>query len=256
VYAQQLHAGADAARAVVADERERAIAARDEFVAMASHELRTPLTTLELQVSALSKTLDEATAGVRPERAHSRAQSQLVVVRRQVNRLTRLVAEMLDVSRITTGHLDLHRSEVDLGELVSHVVERFGEEIARRKSDVTVCVDATVRGSWDASRIDQVVTNLLSNALKYGEGKPIALTVARSGDAGRLEVKDHGIGIPLADQATIFAPFARAAGTWQYGGLGVGLWICHQIVTLHGGSLSVESRPREGSSFIAVLPCR
>lgn len=262
VYAKDLQRRAEEARAVVAAEREQllaerehAIKARDDFLAMASHELRTPLSTLVLQVGSLAKTLDSL-AGEPLEQAQARAQRQLGVVRRQVDRLTRLVAEMLDVSRISTGRLELHRSEVDLGSLVDDVVERFGEDITRRHVDVRVHADGTVCGSWDASRIDQLITNLLSNALKYGDGKPITITVRRSGDDARLEVLDRGIGISEADQRTIFRPFARAASTWHYGGLGVGLWICQQIVVLHGGSLSVVSRPREGASFSAVLPCR
>jgi signal transduction histidine kinase len=263
LYAQELHGKAEAARAAVSaererllEERQRAITARDDFLAMASHELRTPLSTLELQVGALSRTLDAATSAETADRSHARARDQLAVVRRQVARMTRLVAEMLDVSRIATGHLELHRAEVDLGELVGHVVERFGEDIARRKVEVTVRSDDRIRGEWDSSRIDQVITNLLSNALKYGAGEPVTLTVTRSNGNARLDVTDHGIGISEEDQRTIFAPFKRAAGTWQYGGLGVGLWICRQIVSLHGGTLSVVSRPHDGARFTAVLPCR
>jgi PAS domain S-box-containing protein len=226
------------------EELKQAIRARDEFLAVASHELRTPLTALKLRVSSLQR---NATVDERLRRGVDAAV-------RQVERLERLVESLLDVSRITTGHLELERERVDLAELVRDVVERMqGDE---QVNGVCVVVDAPARveGSWDRLRIEQVLVNLLSNALKFGEGKPVDVVLRGDERSATLAVRDRGVGIRAAQQAKIFGQFERVAAKRKEGGLGMGLYISRQIVEAHGGKIGVLSQPGEGSEFSVELP--
>jgi signal transduction histidine kinase len=236
----------------VAEERERlledrreAIAARDQFLAVAAHELRTPLATLALLVDHL---LSPAAVNAGVDR------QQLAILKRQVERLTLLVAQMLDVSRITGGGLDLVPGPVDLRAVVTDVVERFDLEIQRRRIAVAVDAPEPVQGVWDAARVDQVATNLISNALKYGAGRPVEVSVRAGTSLATLVVRDHGVGIPDDELSKVFGPFARAATARHHAGLGLGLWIAQQIVQASGGRITVDSRLNEGSTFTVELP--
>ena len=258
-YASRQRTEAEMALRVVAEERERlledrrqAVEARDQFLAVAAHELRTPLTTLSLladHLIAMQTPGRVADSGAAEIQKH-----HLGRLKRQVERLTALVVEMLDVSRITRGHLDLVPGPVDLRDVVHEVLDRFDLEIMRR--DVTVKVDAPgpVRGTWDAAHIDQVVTNLVSNALKYGAGQPIEVSVRAGTSHAVIVVRDHGVGIPDDEQSKIFGPFTRAVAAKHHEGLGLGLWVAHQIVQASGGRIKVDSRPKEGSTFTVELP--
>jgi signal transduction histidine kinase len=258
-YASQLRSEAEAALRLVAEERERlledrrlAIAARDQFLAVAAHELRTPLTTLSLLVDHLLMGISpEAASEITPSPLRG---SQLPRLKRQIDRLNGLVSEMLDVSRITGGGLDLVPGPVDLGMLVQESVDRFEPELQRRQIALDLKIEGTVRGYWDGQRIDQVVTNLLSNAIKYGEDKPIEVSVRARGGRAIVTVRDHGVGIPPEEQNKIFGPFARAVAARHHAGLGLGLWIAHKIVQASGGRIVLESAPGEGSSFTVELP--
>jgi PAS domain S-box-containing protein len=221
-----------------------AIRARDEFLSIASHELRTPLTALKLRVQGLlhGKDLDD------------KLRKRLESASRQTERLERLIDNLLDVSRITTGHLELEPEEIDLVEVVSEVIERHREEAAQSGSRIEVDGIAQASGLWDRMRLEQVVTNLLSNAVKYGDGKPIRVSVRADNEFAEVSVRDHGIGIAAVDLERIFAQFERAATRRTYGGLGMGLYIARQIVTAHGGSVRVESELGEGSTFSVSLP--
>jgi PAS domain S-box-containing protein len=230
---------------------QEAIAARDEFLSIASHELRTPLTPLQIQLQRLLRDGEREPLGVlSPERVRTSLRKS----ERQVQRLGALIDNLLDVSRITRGRLRLQLEEVDLAELVRDVVGRFGDEIARSTSLVEVDAEPPVRGRWDRLRLEQVVTNLLANALKYGEGKPIEIRVRAHDRVARLTMRDHGIGVPLERQSQIFNRFERAVSARTYGGLGLGLYIAKQILDAHGGSIGVASRPGEGSVFTVELP--
>ena len=226
-----------------------AIRLRDEFLSVASHELYTPITSLMLSLEAM-----------RPSRGAARvldsvAMNRLLeLVSRQGRRLIRLVGDLLDVSRIETGRLALETTEVELGSLVRDVVERLEPDLARVGCSVAVRASAPVTGEWDGSRLDQVVTNLLSNALKFAPGKPIEIAVAAEHGVARLEVSDRGIGIAAARQGRIFDRFERAAPPENYGGLGLGLYISRWIVEAHGGSIRVESAPDAGARFTVELP--
>ncbi len=234
-----------------------AIRMRDRFLSIASHELRTPLTTLRLQTQSLLRGAAcppaEGTGG-------SALPSQVVVskvrmIARQVERLGHLVDELLDIARLNEGRLAFHLEDVELGEVVSEVAARFHEESVRSASPLVLRgVEARVVGHWDRLRLEQVVTNLLSNALKYGPGAPISLTVTADAEAAWLTVRDEGIGIAAKDQQRIFERFERAVSEQHYGGFGLGLWIVREIVRGLGGSISVHSAPGAGSAFTVELP--
>ncbi len=228
-----------------------AVSARDEFLSIASHELRTPLTPLQI---VLQRLLSERSNEPLETIATDRLRLLLVRSERQVQRLTALVDNLLDVSRVSSGTLRLQREECDLAEVVAEVVGRFGEECARAECQVTIEAPPTLVGQWDPLRIEQVITNLLANAIKYGAGKPIAIQVDRAGASARLVVTDHGIGIEPEKVSRIFERFERAVSSRSYGGLGLGLYIARQIVEAHGGQITVASRPAEGSTFTIELP--
>jgi len=231
-------------------EAKEAIRLRDEFLSVASHELYTPITSLMLSLEALAPT--GRTGKVLDQRA---MQKLLDLVSRQGRRLVRLIGDLLDVSRIEMGRLQLEVSDIELGGLVRDVVERLEPDLARSRCSLSIRASAPVTGRWDRSRLDQVVTNLLSNAIKFGSSKPIEVSIAAESGIARLEVRDSGIGISGARQDHIFNRFERAASAEHYGGLGLGLYITRRIVEAHGGSVHVESQAGAGSTFTVELPC-
>jgi signal transduction histidine kinase len=233
-------------------ELRRAVAARDEFLSIASHELKTPLTPLQLQVQSLQR-LTQRNA---PTPIHGKLTTGLEVMDKQVVRLTTLVNNLLDISRITSQRLLLNLEEVDLRQLVQEVVVRFRQELLQAGCTLTVHAPDPVVGLWDRSRLDQVATNLLSNAMKYGAGKPIEISVEGTTDHGRLRVRDNGIGVAPEDQARIFDRFERAVSEHNYGGFGLGLWITRQIVECSGGTILVHSQPGAGATFVVELPLK
>ncbi len=238
-------------RAAVAVEHSRlfrdaqeAIRARDDFLSVASHELNTPLTALQLQMDLLQQ----------QTRNEGKLLNRVELARRQVMRLTKLIRNLLDVSRISSGKLVLEFENVDLCEVVCDAVERTEETRRRAGSPLQVSAVGPVVGRWDRMRVEQVVLNLLTNAIKYGEGKPIEVSVENAGEFARLKVRDWGMGIPPEEQSLIFERFTRAHSAQRYGGFGLGLWIVHQVVAALGGNVEVESHPGEGSTFTVELP--
>lgn len=229
---------------------EDALRARDDFISVASHELRTPLNALQLGLATSRAEVDSAG---RPTSATLRA---LDVAERQVKRLVSLVDALLDVSRIRAGRMGLELEPVDLAAVTREVIARFEDESARSGSTISLDAPSPVVGSWDRSRIDQVVTNLLANAIKYGAGRPVEVSLARDGAVARLVVRDHGVGIGADNIERIFQRFERAAPERGYGGLGLGLYIVREIVERHGGTVGVASEPNVGSTFTLCLPLR
>jgi signal transduction histidine kinase len=219
-----------------------AVQARDQFLTMASHELNTPLTTLKLQLEGLAR----APIGDRAEHIER--------ARRQVTRLGALVRDLLDASRIAEGRLTVLRRDVDLGDVVSEVVDRHAVDLEKAGCEVELRIAKGTHGLWDRDRIDQVITNLVSNAMKYGKGAPLHIVVEQTDGHARVSVRDHGIGIAPKDQQRIFDRFERAVPEGTQPGLGIGLWIARTIVEAHGGSLRVESQRGCGSTFTMELP--
>jgi signal transduction histidine kinase len=228
-------------------ERNRAIEARDDFLAVAAHELFTPLTALSLQVQHHQRLLEK-------ENAEPGVRAQVDQTWKLVGRLARLIRELLDISRISAGRLVLQREDVDLSLLIRESVARLESTIANAGCAVSVVAEAAVQGNWDRSRLDQVIDNLINNALKFGAGKPVEVFVEGQRGTALLQIRDHGIGIEPGDQARIFERFERAASARSFGGLGLGLWIVRRVVEAHGGKISLSSRLGEGSTFTVSLP--
>ena len=223
--------------------------ARDQFLSIASHELRTPITSLALQVDMLAQLL-ERDAPIPPEKLAK----LLELSRRQVKRLTVLVESMLGVSAIRAGKLAFVPERANLSDLVRTVTERARAQIAAAGCELSLDLAADAEGHWDPGRLEQVIDNLLGNALKYAPRTPIHVRTVRDGECVRLVVSDRGPGIAVEQQATIFERFERAPSARSVGGLGLGLFIAKQLVEAHGGTIRVDSRPDEGASFVVELP--
>jgi len=236
-----------------AEATQRALEQRDEFISVAAHELRTPLTALNLKVQGVTQALHNAgrdgnTAAI--PRLAGRLDDGL----KQIERLGELVERLLDVSHIVQGKLVMELEPTDLAEVVEHVIDDFREPAERAGSELCFSASGDGVGTWDRTRLEQAVINVLSNAIKYGSGHPIEVVVEGTDHDTRLSVTDHGIGIAPADLERIFTRFERAAPTRHYGGLGLGLYITRNIVEAHGGAIHVTSHPGESTTFTIELP--
>ncbi|MFI5119440.1 MAG: CHASE3 domain-containing protein [Thermoanaerobaculia bacterium] len=230
------------------EEARDAVKARDAFLSVAGHEIRTPLSALNLLIYQLSRQV-RALGNEKAIDLAGRCEKQL-------SRLIRLADELLDVSRISAGTLHLSPEEADLSVVAGDVVERFEESARRAGCALELRAPEALTGFWDRLRLEQVLSNLLTNALKFGAGEPVLVEVSSQGGDATLTVADHGIGIHDADQRRIFGRFQRVATAETYPGMGLGLWITREIVEAHGGKISVESRPGAGATFRVNLPRR
>ncbi|TMQ05224.1 MAG: GAF domain-containing protein [Deltaproteobacteria bacterium] len=232
------------------EETRRALHLRDEFLRIASHELRTPLASLRLSAQGLLRAAERNRA-VSPEILDR----TLTRVLGNTARLEQLTSELLDVTRIEQGRLQLNPIEIALDAIVRDAVEHIEADLAAAGCSVSIECAAAVVGRWDRSRLDEVVTNLLTNAAKFGAGRPIEIRIDHLGGAARLIVTDHGIGIDPARRPYVFDRFERAVPSSRYGGLGLGLYIARSIVVAHGGTIAVDSELGAGSTFTVTLPC-
>lgn len=230
-------------------ELERAVTMRDDFMSMVSHELRNPLNSVYLQAQLRRKML----SGPNPP---DRGAMLRMVERdeRQIRSMIRLLDDMLDVSRLRTGKLAMQPGPFDLADLGRRVVEAIGEQAAGAGVALTLEAPPELQLEGDEFRIEQVITNLLTNALRYGGGKPVAVAVSAGDGKAIVSVRDQGMGIAPADQERIFQQFERTDGSAQVPGLGLGLFIARQIVEAHRGRLEVNSELGAGSEFLLYLP--
>jgi two-component system, LuxR family, sensor kinase FixL len=227
---------------------------RDEFLSIASHELRTPVTALQLQLQLLHRLASRAKLTSRAKEDVPRLlEPRVEALERQTRRIALLVNEILDVSRMRLGRLELRYEPLDLAEIVRAAAAQARPELARSGSALRLDL-APASGRWDRMRLEQVFTNLLLNASKFGQGKPIAVRVESDGACARVRVSDQGMGIPPEHQARVFERFERAAPVANFGGLGLGLYVARQVVEAHGGEIHVESVPGSGATFTVELP--
>ncbi|MFP2895756.1 ATP-binding protein [Corallococcus sp. 4LFB] len=231
---------------------EALLGARDEFLSIASHELKTPITSLLLQLQMAERHVKPVVEGraPNPERLARALKVSLV----QVDRLTRLVEDLLDVARIRTGTFELAVQEVDLTQLASDVLERLSGQLVQTGCLATLEAPPKLVWAADLRRLEQVLTNLITNAMRYAPGGPLAVRLDARNDLVRLEVRDHGPGVPESQRDSIFDRFERGIASRHAGGLGLGLFISKQIIAAHGGRISVEGPPDGGACFVVVLP--
>ncbi|MEO8642769.1 hybrid sensor histidine kinase/response regulator [Pseudomonas sp.] len=232
-------------------ELEQSVRMRDDFMSIVAHEVRTPLNglILETQLRKMHLARDNA-AAFTLDKMHAMVDRD----ERQIKNLIRLIEDMLDVSRIRTGKLSIRPTRFDLSALVRGLLHNFAPQIDAAESSVTLEAEQPVVGSWDEFRVEQVISNLLTNALRYGAKSPITVKVYSESGQARVEVRDLGIGISEENQRRIFQQFERVTAKHAVAGLGLGLFISEQIVAAHGGSITVESRIGEGALFRVCLP--
>lgn len=227
-----------------------AIRARDEFLSIASHELKTPLTSLTL----LNNMMKRNTANY-PESPESKNTMRLLEAEnKQLVRINRLIDDMLDMTRIKAEKLTIHKEDFELNGFVSDVLERFKPQLESVGSDLNSSLSSAITVHADIHRIEQVLVNLLTNAMKYGSGKPVKVEVYNYPTRIKVMVTDRGPGIKHDDIDRIFLRFERAVSNNDVTGLGLGLYISRQIMEQHEGSLTVQSTRGKGSTFIMELP--
>lgn len=234
---------------------QEALKSRDEFLLVASHELKTPLTTLQLLIHNIFRFTKNGETTIPVDVLLPK----LEMARTQSERIGQLVNNLLDVAQLHTDKRELKlqlKENVNLSKLIEDITTKYTEEYLKTGSALTKRIEANIIGVFDPIRIEQVIINLLSNALKYGAGKPVELMLRSINDKAYIEVLDKGIGIPKDKQSKIFERFERAVQEHSYKGLGLGLWIVQQIVESHEGKIWVESEEGKGSLFVVELPLK
>lgn len=228
----------------------KAITARDDFLSIASHELKTPLTSLQLQNQMMMRkiTKDEEPVSVDDWKSFLKRDFK------QLERLGRLINDMLDISRINSGNLSIQKASFDLGSVVLDVVQITKDQFIDSGVEIQHHIQEGIEVTWDQFRIEQVISNLLINAIKYGNRKPIDITVKDDKDFAYMIFSDHGIGVQEKDLQRIFQRFERAVPAKEISGMGLGLHIVKEIVERHGGQVSVHSESGKGSTFTVKLP--
>jgi PAS domain S-box-containing protein len=231
----------------------QAVQTRDEFISICSHELKTPITSMKLQFQMAERQLKRGDLRVFSEELVSK---RIESTNRQLDRMTRLIEEMLDVTRFTQGRLQLDLQVNDLSALLAEMADRFSEQFSQMGTAISLDAEPDIQVELDRYRIEQVVSNLLTNSIKYGARNPVEIKLRRVGDHAELRVTDHGVGIKADSLDRIFNRFERAISANNISGLGLGLYISRQIVIAHGGKIWAESKLGEGSTFIMELPIR
>lgn len=232
-------------------ELERSLKMRDDFMSMVAHELRTPLNTLFLETQLREMHLERGNLA-----AFSEEQMRKMVARdgRQIQSMIRLINDMVDVSRIRSGKLSIRPAATELSALLGRIVSDLAQRADAAGATIELDAAAPVTGVWDEFRVEQVIINLLTNALRYGGSAPVRVTLRQIDGCAQVEVRDQGVGIAPEDQVRIFNPFERAGTKDVREGLGLGLYIARQLAESHGGTLDVQSTPQQGATFRLLLP--
>jgi signal transduction histidine kinase len=231
---------------------ERAVQARDDFLSAASHEFRTPLASALLNLQSVMRAME---LGSDEHISKSSILPKLQRMKGNFQRFVDVVQRLADASQLCEERLEFHLEPVDLQEATRSALERCADDLRRSQCDVNlVAPDESVIGQWDRMRVEQVVMNLVENAAKFGQSKPIDVTVSCSDRVARLVVRDHGIGIRPEDVPRIFGRFERGVPVSHYGGFGLGLWIASTIVDAFAGHIAVSSEPGSGTTFTVDLP--
>ncbi len=229
-------------------ELRRALEARETFIATAGHELRNPMAGILMTVTNMAYLAE------RDPQTPVWVRSRLASLERQARHFVRRATTLLDVSRLAAGEPALDLRPVDLGRVVDEIVRELAPEAERANCRMDVRLDRGVLGMWDRHAIETIAMNLLSNALKYGLGKPVDVRVTATDRIACLFVRDRGVGISPADQERIFDGFERATARGDRPGFGVGLWLARQLARAQGGDITVESDPGQGSIFTVNIP--
>lgn len=233
------------------EQLKNALRSRDEFLMMASHELKTPITPLTLQMQTFIDLFENGTAStIDPEKLLR----MLHTSQGQVERLARLIHDLVDVTKVSANKMEISCRKMNLCKLIEKVLVDFDGEIKKSGSSIECEIPFDLEGHWDSFRLEQVIVNLLSNALKYGNAKPIHIGASQCDGKVQLCVRDNGLGIKPEDHYRIFRRFERAVSGNSFSGLGLGLYISKQIVALHKGRIWVDSEEGKGSSFFVELP--
>ncbi|ABM36387.1 hybrid sensor histidine kinase/response regulator [Polaromonas naphthalenivorans] len=232
-------------------ELQKAVRMRDDFMSVVAHELLTPLNTLFLETQLRKLELDRNHPEMfqKPGLADMFGRDQ-----QQIQSMVKLIDDILDVGRISHNRLSVRPRPTELSSLVKRAVGQLSGQAAAAGVAVAVQAEETIQGCWDEFRIEQVVINLLTNALRYGDGKPVTVSLHAVPDGACIEVRDQGKGIPAGDQQRIFEQFERGADRISPDGFGLGLYISRQLVEAHGGSIGLESEAGKGSVFTVTLP--
>jgi signal transduction histidine kinase len=223
-----------------------AIGVRDEFLSLAAHELRTPITSLRLFAQQLAQKAPQMTSSAVIGLSNR--------ILRQAERLERMADRLLDTSEIGRGRPSIDRAETDLGQIVEDVTHAFDDTALRAGSELTLSIRGPVVGRWDPIRLEQIVANLLDNAIKFGDGKPIRVELESAGEKARLSIRDEGGGISREDEPHVFERYWRASEHRSVGGLGLGLYVVKEMTEAHGGSVTLERNSTGGSTFVLELP--
>jgi two-component system, OmpR family, sensor kinase len=229
------------------EELRREIAARDEFIAVAAHELRNPMTPIVALVQLL-------VTRAHREGASPALLSGLQTLESAVDHYVRRATTLLEITRVNAGNLKLSPTTFDLAELVQECSRKYQLLAERARTPLACRANGPVIGTWDRLAIEQILDNLVSNAIRYGDGEPVAVDLEASTDGVVLRVIDRGIGIQLEDRERIFERFERATGSKRDGGFGIGLWLTYKLVQAQAGMLELHSEPGAGSTFTVRLP--
>lgn len=231
---------------------EKAVTEREEFIAVTTHELNSPAGIVQMSLESLERAVHLGSKGEIQERLLIDRVDRALL---QSRRMTYVLRRLLEFSWLSSGKIDLTRTEFDLSQLVRECLDSRTEELSALNTPITTVLKSGVRGEWDKFRIQQVFDNLLSNSLKYGDGDAIRIEVREDEDNAVLTVKDSGEGIPLEAQKRIFERFVRVGkDSYAHSGLGLGLYIVKNIVQAHNGRLEFESTPGAGTTFLVRLP--